>query len=237
MDGTENLLLASLSRTERHRLVAGCESVELVFGDILCKQDERIRHVYFPTSCTISLLSDLDDHLSLEVGLIGAEGMLGASIVLGVDIAPLRAIVQGTGSALRMDATRFAREFAPGSGLSKALDSYLYVLMSQLSQMAACTRFHLVEARLARWLLMTRDRARSDEFHLTQSFIAYMLGVRRAGIVRAARALQRRKLIRYSRGNMRILNASGLEAASCSCYATGRLTYASRMAREKPRAA
>jgi CRP-like cAMP-binding protein len=226
MDVTGNLLLDSLSRRERQRFVAGCESVDLAFGDVLCEQGERFRHVYFPTGGFISLLSDLDERLSLEVGLIGVEGMLGASIALGVDIAPLRAIVQGAGAALRMDTARFSRELAPRPGLSTALDSYVYVLMSQLSQMAACTRFHLVEARLARWLLMTRDRAHSDEFHLTQSFIAYMLGVRRAGIVRAARSLQRRKLIRYSRGNIRILNAAGLEAASCSCYAAARQTYA-----------
>jgi CRP-like cAMP-binding protein len=229
MDGTSNLLLASVSRAERERLIASCESVDLVFGDVLCEQGERFRHVYFPTRGFISLISDVDGHMSLEVGLIGVEGMLGASIALGVDIAPLRAIVQGAGTALRMDAARFSREFARAPGLSKTLDSYLYVTMSQLSQMAACTRFHLVEARLARWLLMTRDRAHSDEFHLTQNFIAFMLGVRRAGIVRAARALQRRKLIGYSRGNMRILNAAGLEAASCSCYASGRRTYARLM--------
>jgi CRP-like cAMP-binding protein len=214
-----NLLLATLSRPERQRLIARCEFVELTFGDVLCEQGKRLRYVYFPTGGFISLISALDDRPSLEVGLIGVEGMLGASVALGVDVAPLRAIVQGTGSALRMDAARFSREFARTPGLSRAINSYLYVLMSQLAQMAACTRFHLVEARLARWLLMTRDRAGTDEFHLTQHFIAYMLGVRRAGIVGAARALQRRKLIRYSRGNMTILNAPGLQAASCSCYA------------------
>jgi CRP-like cAMP-binding protein len=223
---TQNLLLACLTRAERQRLTARCESVELVFGDVLCEQGDRIRHVYFPTGGFISLISDIDNHPSLEVGLIGVEGMLGASLALGVDIAPLRAIVQGTGSALRMDAAAFSREFARTRGLSRTINRYLYVLMSQLAQMAACTRFHLVEARLARWLLMTHDRAHSDDFHLTQSFVAYMLGVRRAGIVRAARALQRRKLIRYSRGNMTILDAAGLEGASCSCYATARGVHA-----------
>jgi CRP-like cAMP-binding protein len=214
-----NLLLAALSRSERQRLIERCEFVELTFGDVLCEQGKRLRYVYFPTGGFISLISALDDRPSLEVGLIGVEGMLGASMALGVDVAPLRAIVQGAGSALRMDAPQFSRELARTPELSTTIRSYLYVLMSQLAQMAACTRFHLVEPRLARWLLMTRDRARSNEFHLTQNFIAYMLGVRRAGIVRAARALQRRKLIRYSRGNMTILNASGLQAASCSCYA------------------
>lgn len=221
-----NLLLDALSRPERQRLIARCEPIELTFGEVLCEQGKRLRHVYFPTGGFISLISALDDRPSLEVGLIGVEGMLGASMALGVGVAPLRAIVQGTGSALRMDATEFARDFAQAPAVSKVIDSYLYVLMSQLAQMAACTRFHLVEARLARWLLMTRDRARSDEFRLTQHFIAYMLGVRRAGIVRAARALQRRKLIRYSRGKMTILDGRGLQAASCSCYAAAREIHA-----------
>jgi CRP-like cAMP-binding protein len=224
-----NLLLAALPAAEYRRLIARCESVDLAFGDVLCEQGERIRHVYFPTSSFISLIASIDERPRLEVGLIGTEGMLGVTVTLGVSVAPLRALVQGAGSALRMDAAEFCRELKRSPALRRQLDSYLYVLMHQLTQMAVCTRFHVVEARLARWLLMTRDRAHADEFYLTQSFIAYMLGVHRPGITRAASMLQKRKLIRYSRGNMAILDRRALERVACGCYAAAKETYAQLM--------
>lgn len=226
----ENRLLACLPRAQREELSARCERVELTFADVLCEQDDRIRHVYFPTDGFVSLISSMDERSRLEVGLVGFEGMVGASVALGVYRAPLRALVQGAGSALRLSAAQFAAELENLPVLQRATSRYVYVLMSQLAQTAACTRYHLVEARLARWLLMTRDRAGSDHFLLTHEFIAYMLGVRRAGITRAASALQKRKLIRYSRGSITILNGRGLEAVSCGCYATTRKTYLRMMA-------
>jgi CRP-like cAMP-binding protein len=153
--------------------------------------------------------------------------MVGTSMILGVDISQLRALVQGAGVAWRMDAATFSRELTGNAALLRGLKRYLYVTVTQLAQTAACTRFHVVEARLARWLLMTRDRAHSNEFYITHEFLAYMLGVRRSGITQAAKSLQDLQLIRYRRGNIAIIDEPGLEAAACSCYATDTQTYAS----------
>lgn len=220
-----NTLLAALPSTVSRGLIARCETVDLQFGATLCEQGDRIQHAYFPIDGFISLISSLDARPRLEVGLVGSEGMLGASLMLGVDITQLRAIVQGGGRALRMSARQFSRELQQSPALETALKRYVYVLMGQLSQMAACTHFHSIESRLARWLLMTRDRAHSDTFYITQEFIAYMLGVRRVGITHAAGALQKRRLIRYTRGNMAILDLHGLEAISCECYAVAKDMY------------
>jgi len=213
-----NRLIDSLPDKDRSRLLARCEPVELVFGDILCEPDQPFRHAYFPLSGFISLVATVGGHPPLEMGLIGNEGMLGATLVLGVSAAPLRAVVQGSGPALRMTAAQLRRELREVPSLLRMLNRYLYVLMAQLSQTAGCTRFHEVEARLARWLLMTHDRAHADHFHLTHEYLADMLGVRRSGVTVAAGMLQERKLIRYTRGEIRVLDRKGLEAASCECY-------------------
>lgn len=220
-----NRLLAALPRHDRERLLACCERVELVFGQILCEPEGPIRHVYFPLTGFISLLSVVDGRTRLEVGLIGNEGMLGMSLLMGVKLSPLRALVQGSGSALRMNAAAFARELDAGPALRRLLNRYLYVLIAQLAQTAPCMRFHLLDARLARWLLMTADRAHSSEFHLTHELLAQMLGVRRVGVTNGASLLQKKKLIGYSRGNIRILDRAGLEAASCGCYRRDKAGY------------
>jgi CRP-like cAMP-binding protein len=220
-----NRLLTSLPPKDQQRFLADCTPVELVLAEVLTEPGERISHVYFPTESIISLVTPIDGHASLEVGLVGDEGMLGISFILGEDVSLLHTLVQGAGTALRMDAAAFRHQLEQSSALQRVLKRYLYVLMSQLAQTAACTHFHLVEARLARWLLMTQDRAHSDSFHVTHEFLAYMLGVRRVGITRAAGSLQKQNLIRYSRGDITILDRSGLKAASCGCYAADVATY------------
>jgi CRP-like cAMP-binding protein len=213
-----NSLLAALPRREYQRLHAGLEPVTLRFGEILYEPGDQIRYVYFPDDSLVSLLTLVEGHLALEVGMVGHEGMVGTPITLGIGTSPVRALVQGSGTAMRMDSARFRREFRQAPALQRALYRYVHVLIAQVTQTAACNRFHVVEARLARWLLMTRDRVRSTRFHLTQEFLAHMLGVRRVGVTKAAGALQGKKLISYSRGNIRILNEGGLEAACCKCY-------------------
>ena len=220
-----NLLLAGLSKRELERLTGGHAPVDLAYSQTLNDAGERIHHAYFPVDGFISLIAPGEGQAQLEIGMVGTEGMVGVPLLLGVDVSPLRALVQGAGHAWRVDAASLARELERNATLRKTLDRYLFVYLTQLIQTATCTRFHLVEARLARWLLMTRDRAGSSQFHITHEFLAYMLGVRRVGVTGAALALQRRKLIEYRRGDLTILNRRGLEAASCPCYAIDKTTW------------
>lgn len=213
-----NRLMAGLPRRERNSILAHCEPFDLVFGDILCEPETPFGHVYFPLTGFISLVATVRSHAPLEMGLIGYEGMLGATLALDVATVPLRGVVQGTGTALRMTTAAFRRQLRNSPPLQSRVHRYLYVLMAQLSQTAACTRFHEVQARLARWLLMTHDRAHADHFHLTHKFLADMLGVRRSGVTIAAGGLQRGGLISYTRGEINILDRTGLEAAACECY-------------------
>jgi len=214
-----NSVLAALPRATYQAMRSGLDEVRLDFGQILYEPGETIRNVYFPGDSLVSLLTLVDSRSALEVGMVGREGMVGMSLTLGSAISPVRALVQGGGKALRMSTARFRREFKRSPVLQRGLYTYLNALMAQITQTAACNRFHRIEGRLARWLLMTRDRVRSDKFELTQDFLSHMLGVRRVGVTQAASTLQRRRLIEYRRGHITILDAGGLEAASCPCYA------------------
>jgi CRP-like cAMP-binding protein len=221
----ENLLLAALSNQDRVRLLGDGSPIDLRLQDSLSESGDHIHYVYFPIDGFISLITPGVDRAQLEIGLVGNEGMLGVPLLLGIHVSPLRALVQGTGHSWRIDAAHFIRMIESHATIRNALNRYLYVFLAQLMQTAICTRFHLVEARLARWLLMTRDRAHSNQFHVTHEFLAYMLGVRRVGVTSAASALQRRKLIRYQRGDISILDVRGLEKAACPCYAIDKRIY------------
>lgn len=222
----QNHLIALLPRKERQHLLALCEPIELVSAEVLCEPGDRTRHVYFPVDGFISLLTQIGGKAALEVGMVGREGMLGVQLAMGVATAPLHALVQGQGLAWRIGASAFRRELAQSPALRNELNRYAYVLMKQLTASAACLRFHEIGPRLARWLLMSHDRAHSDKFHVTHEFLAYMLGVRRVGVTRAASQLQRAKCIEYHRGALTVLNRVGLELAACSCYAEDRKSYA-----------
>jgi CRP-like cAMP-binding protein len=235
VDTNQNCLIALLSRRDRAALLDISESVELELGTVLCEPGEPTRHVYFPIDSFISLVAAIEGGSALEVGMVGREGMLGAQLVLGVNAMALHALVQGAGTARRIAAARFRRELSRSSSLQLALKRYVHVLMTQLATSAACTRFHSVEPRLARWLLMTQDRAHSDSFHLTHEFLAHMLGVRRVGITGAASDLQRSGLIRYHRGEIAVLDRAGLEAAACSCYGADRQAYDGMLGRSRSR--
>ena len=225
MAAAENHLIELLPRPARLRLLAICETVPLVLSDVLYERGQPVGHVHFPIDGFVSLIAQIDGHSGLEVGMVGREGMVGAPLVLGLVQAPLQALVQGPGSARRANAAAFQRELALSPALQGVMNRYLGVLMAQLASSAACLRFHLIAPRLARWLLMSQDRAHADHFHVTHEFLSCMLGVRRVGITNAAVALQRDGLIRYRRGDVTVVDRSGLEALACGCYASDRAAY------------
>lgn len=220
-----NRLLDRLPAKDRARVLAECEEIQLVFPEVIAEPGETIRHVYFPTESFISLVAPMGGKDSLEVALAGNEGLFGVGLAMGVETSPVHALVQGGGACLRIGAAAFRRELARVPSLRNCVDRYIFVMMSQLIQTSGCNRFHIVEQRLARWLLMTADRTHSSSFHITHEFLAYMLGVRRVGITEAASALQDRSLIGYARGAMTIRNRRGLEKAACSCYRSDITVY------------
>jgi CRP-like cAMP-binding protein len=201
------------------------EPFPLVLKEVIYESGDLIRNVYFPASGIISLLAEVEDRATLEVGIVGREGMVGLPVFMGVKTSGNRAVVQGVGTALRMKATAFRKECENGGSFPRLLRRYTHSRMTQIAQGAACNRFHPIDARLARWLMMTRDRMGTDEFRLTQEFLSNMLGVRREGVNKAAGALQHQNLISYSRGHLLILDRVGLKAIACNCYGIIRAEY------------
>jgi CRP-like cAMP-binding protein len=214
-----NRLLASLPPQEYKRLLPSLKPIALVFGDVLYEPGDIIKHLYFPNDSIISLLSAMTERSTLEVGMVGKEGVAGLSVFMGVNRSLTRAIVQGAGTAMTMTATVMRGEATRVGAFHQLMLRYTHSLYSQISQASACNRFHPVDARLARWLMMTSDRLGTDQFRLTQDFLSSMLGVRREGVNRSAGALQTAKLISYSRGKISILNRSRLQSEACDCYA------------------
>ena len=213
-----NRLLSSLPATEYKRLAPDLELIRLAFGEVLYEPGDTINHVYFPNDSIISLLSAMSERSTLEVGMVGNEGVAGFSVFMGVSVSSTRAIVQGAGSAMRMTSAVMRQEANRLGSFHKLLHRYSHSWQDQVSQSSACHSFHPVEARLARWLMMSSDRLGSDEFLMTQDFMSNMLGVRREGVNKAAGALQTARLISYSRGMIAILNRKRLKKIACECY-------------------
>jgi CRP-like cAMP-binding protein len=216
---TSNRLLKSLSASEYQILLPHLEHVDLPFEKVIYELGDKIGHVYFPNSGIVSLLAAVGSHSTLEVGMVGSEGVVGLALFQGVKTSSTQAIVQAEGSAMRMSAANFVKLSQADGKLRRLLLRFSHSLLIQISQSAVCFRFHPIEMRLARWLLMTNDRARTNELRMTQDFLSNMLGVRREAVNRAARSLQSSGVIKYSRGGIFVTDRNGLEAASCSCYA------------------
>ena|SRR5579859_4249231 len=213
-----NSLLSSLPRAEYQHLLAGLEPVTLKFGEVLHEPGAPIPYAYFPVDCVIALLVMLPGHHPLKVGLVGHEGMVGSPLALGVLSSSRRALVQGSGTAMRMKSSFFRKEILRSKALRQAVFRFKHALIGQIAQSAACKQVHSLGARLARYLTMTCDSARSKEVRLTHNFMAGMLGVRRSSVTIALGTLEKRKLIKCSRGNIAILDQRRLSAASCECY-------------------
>ena len=214
----ENRLLAQVPGDELKRLLANAEVVDLPLSYALITPNKRIEHIYFPVNLLGSLVTILEDGSSVESGTVGREGMTGVPVLLNAEKTPMETLVQVPGGAIRIPAIDVKKIFDEGGAFHKLLNRYIHLLFVVASQSAACNRRHSIEARLARWLLMSSDGVGSNQVGITQNFLAVMLGVRRSGVTEAALKLQNEGLIQYSRGSVTITNRKGLEKAACECY-------------------
>jgi CRP-like cAMP-binding protein len=225
-----NHLLARLAGLSHERFLASCEPADLQVGQVLMRPGMHATHAWFPVDAIVSLgLAEGGEQHSFEVGLVGPEGMVGIPLLLGSDASSLRATVVRPGAALCIAAAPLRLQMHSSEAFRERMQQYVLVSLTQLAQAALCTRYHRVEERLARWLLMTQDRAPGGPVYATHEFLATALGVRRAGVTHAAATLQRRQLIAYHRGVLTVLDREGLQAAACGCYAADRASYAHGM--------
>jgi CRP-like cAMP-binding protein len=215
---TENRILSALPLQEYERLAPHFVPTHLPKGKSLAHPGDTLRHAYFPTRGMVSLLSTTEGGQAIEVAMVGAEGVIGVPIILGVGVTPYWSVVQIQGDAMRISAAALRIEFERGERFRDLLLKYTHALLTQVTQSAVCNRFHTVQERLCRWLLISRDRVKSDTIDLTQESISQMLGTARTGVTMAAVPLQDAGLIRYRRGRITILDRRGLEAAACECY-------------------
>jgi len=229
LDHSENQILAALPEQDYKRMLPGLESVSFGVGETISEPGEEVRYVYFPNNCMISLLITLEGGESVEVGVVGNEGMFGVNYALGNDTSPNLAIAQTSGSCMKMRAEVFRTEFQRVGPLRDQVLGHAGRLLAMISQTVACNRIHLLEQRLARWLLLVHDRATSDQFPMTHEFISRMLGTPRSEVTKAAGALKLRGLIQYEYGKITVLDRKGLEAAACECYQTVRDIYDSSL--------
>jgi CRP-like cAMP-binding protein len=214
----QNHLLAALPAVEYERLLPHLELVPMPLGEALCESGGRLQHVYFPTTCIVSLLYVLEDGASAEIAVVGNEGVLGISLFMGGETTPSRAVVQSAGYGYRLKAQLLKQEFSRAGSVQYLLLRYTQALITQMAQTAVCNRHHSVDQQLCRWLLLSLDRLDTHELIMTQELIANMLGVRREGVTEAAGKLHRAGLIDYHRGHITVLDRSGLEARVCECY-------------------
>ncbi len=224
-NGVRNTLIGLLPREEGRELESLCRPVLLQAGEILQEVDAPTRHVYFPTDALVSLFVTLDHRPTVQVSMVGHEGLVGIQLALGARSAPLMAVVQEGGTALRADAEDFCDRFDAGLALQAAVHRHAQITLRQLAASTACLHMHQLAPRLARCLLMTQDRMGPRSIHVTQQFLADMLGVRRVGITAAAKEMQRSGLIDYSRGTLTVLDRQRLRAASCDCYKIDRMLF------------
>ena len=224
-----NFLINLLPKINQELIFSKATLTELTLSQIICTADRPTDHIYFPVDGFISITQSIDEHPPIEVGMIGREGMLGAEHILGINTNPFGALVQGVGSAWRIEAQDFLGEVDNSIELKAIVSSYLAVRNKQLGLSVACEHFHEIGPRFAKWLLMSQDRAQSPAFLMTHEFISLMLGVRRVGITTIAADFRRRGLIEYHRGEMKVLNRVALKAEACSCYQKNLKIYTSLM--------